>query len=217
MHESWKSILKNELDSKDYKELQEYLYDRRKIVNIFPAPENVFNAFSIPFDDVKAVIIGQDPFHGAGQAHGYSFSVLDGIKPPPSLLNIFKELESDIPNWKRPTSGNLEKWARQGVLLLNTVLTVEEGRPNSHKAKGWEFLTMAAVKALSDRGKTVFLLWGRNAQALSFCIDAHTNTVLATSHPSPLSSREGFFGCRHFSKTNEALRSYGKLEIDWNL
>ena len=186
---------------------------------IYPPAQDVFSAFKLcELAQVKVFILGQDPYHGPGQAHGLAFSVQDGIKIPPSLRNIFKELEQDIPNFKSPKSGNLSAWAKQGVLLLNTVLTVQEGQAHSHKNKGWEVFTDYVIKQVSDHLEgVVFLLWGRPAQSKSHLIDDSKHHILTSVHPSPLSAHRGFFGCRHFSQTNHLLTQAGKQAIDWCL
>jgi uracil-DNA glycosylase len=217
MHPSWEPILSEEFSSSSFSDLLSFLASERVKHEIFPSAENVFNAFNLPFDDVKVVIVGQDPYHQPNQAHGLSFSVLPPTPPPPSLANIFKELEADIDGWKRPSHGNLTAWANQGVFLLNTILTVRRGEPLSHKNKGWERITERAVTELSNRGQCVFVLWGKPAQRLQGFIDADKNEVLIAPHPSPLSAHTGFFGSKPFSKINHILESYGKGPIDWQL
>lgn len=186
---------------------------------IYPPESFVFSAFdSTPFDKVKVVILGQDPYHGAEQAHGLSFSVQPGVKIPPSLRNIYKELEQDIQGFCTPSHGYLQSWAEQGVLLLNAVLTVREAEPNSHQKMGWETFTDTVIKTLSSERKgLVFLLWGSYAQKKAELIDANKHHILTTAHPSPLSARRGFFGCRHFSHANELLNANGVTPIDWHL
>lgn len=183
---------------------------------VFPTKDNVFKAFNLcPFEDVKVVIIGQDPYHGAGQAHGLSFSVPDGEKIPPSLRNIYKELESDIGK-PIPESGNLEHWAKQGVMLLNATLTVEEGQAGFHQGWGWETFTDEVIKTISEQKEhVVFLLWGKFAQDKAKLIDESKHLVLNAPHPSPLSAHRGFLGCKHFSKTNEYLKQQNIAEIQW--
>ncbi|MGD0712043.1 MAG: uracil-DNA glycosylase, partial [Bacteroidales bacterium] len=178
----------------------------------------IFSAFNhTPFNNVKVVIIGQDPYHGKGQANGLCFSVNDGINKPPSLVNIFKELHDDL-GVKIPTSGNLEKWADQGVLLLNATLTVRASQAGSHQNKGWENFTDAVIRALSDeRDGLIFILWGAFAQAKQKLIDVSKHHILKAAHPSPFSAYNGFFGCKHFSKTNELLKQMGKEEINWGI
>jgi uracil-DNA glycosylase len=177
----------------------------------------IFHAYDLsPFDAVKVVILGQDPYHGVGQAHGLSFSVPDGIKAPPSLVNIFKELATDM-ELPRPASGNLENWARQGVFLLNSMLSVEAGQPGSHQKTGWQYFTDATIKTLSDhRSHIVFMLWGAFAQKKAHLIDGKKHLILQAAHPSPFSAHNGFFGCRHFSKANAYLVKNGSSPIDWN-
>ena len=179
---------------------------------------DIFNALKYtPYDKVKAVIIGQDPYHGEGQAHGLCFSVREGIEKPPSLKNIFKELHDDI-GFTEPQNGTLTKWAEDGVLLLNAVLTVREGQANSHQGKGWETFTDTVISHLNNREKPmVFILWGRNARNKKTLITNPSHKILEAAHPSPLSAYNGFFGCRHFSKTNEILMSLGKTPINWQL
>lgn len=199
--------------------LQDFLKQRRaQGSEIYPPEALVFNALNCtPFDSVKVVILGQDPYHGAGQAHGLSFSVPDGLKLPPSLLNICKELAHDL-GYGMPLSGSLAAWAEQGVLLLNSVLTVEQAQAGSHQGKGWETFTDAIIKALSDqREHLVFVLWGSYAQEKGKVIDGSRHLVLSSVHPSPLSAHRGFFGSRPFSKCNEYLKANGIEEIDWRL
>ena len=183
---------------------------------VYPKRENIFKAFELtPFSDVKVVIIGQDPYHGENQAHGLCFSVLDGVKFPPSLRNIFKELQSDVGK-EIPKSGQLDCWAKQGVLMLNTVLTVREGQPTSHKNKGWEIFTGKVIEKLNQKTQPiVFLLWGAHAEKIGEVVTNPIHKKLISVHPSPLSARRGFFGCRHFSKTNEILIKNGFSPIKW--
>lgn len=213
---NWFELLKNEFNSKEFKELQTFLNNEYATYKIYPEAKNVFNALNlVKYDDVKVVIIGQDPYHQPHQAHGLCFSVLEGTKLPPSLQNIFKEIEDET--GKKPnTNGNLTSWAKQCVLLLNSVLTVRESCPNSHKNKGWELITSKIIKLLSERkDPVIFLLWGANAIQLGKDIDRSRHYVLTCAHPSPLSAYNGFFGCGHFNKTNEILRKLGKKEIEW--
>lgn len=213
---NWFELLKNEFNSKEFKELQTFLNNEYATYKIYPEAKNVFNALNlVKYDDVKVVIIGQDPYHQPHQAHGLCFSVLEGTKLPPSLQNIFKEIEDET--GKKPNAnGNLTSWAKQGVLLLNSVLTVRESCPNSHKNKGWELITSKIIKLLSERkDPVIFLLWGANAIQLGKDIDRSRHYVLTCAHPSPLSAYNGFFGCGHFNKTNEILRKLGKKEIEW--
>lgn len=213
---NWYELLKPELLSSDFKKLQNFLTDEYSSKKVYPKPENVFNALNlVKFDDVKVVIIGQDPYHQPGQAHGLSFSVQEGIKCPPSLKNIYKEIESEIGR-KSCTNGNLTAWAKQGVLLLNSVLTVRESEPNSHKNIGWEKITSKVVDLLSKREEpVVFLLWGANAISIGKGINRSKHLVLTSAHPSPLSAYNGFFGNNHFIKTNEFLKKHYNTEIDW--
>ncbi|WP_281630004.1 uracil-DNA glycosylase [Vibrio sp. St2] len=186
---------------------------------IFPPAKDVFNAFrATEFNDVKVVILGQDPYHGPRQAHGLCFSVLPGIKTPPSLVNMYKELAQDIDGFQIPAHGYLQSWAEQGVLLLNTVLTVEQGRAHSHSKTGWETFTDKVIEAVNQhQSGVVFLLWGSHAQKKGRFIDRNKHHVLAAPHPSPLSAHRGFFGCRHFSQANQILNAQGKATIDWHL
>ncbi len=215
---SWHEILQDEFESDYFLRLMGFLNVERKTQSILPSWNNVFSAFNhTSFNDVKVVIIGQDPYHGIGQANGLCFSVSPGIKPPPSLANIFKELNSDlgIPVSK---SGDLSSWADQGVLLLNATLTVRANAPGSHQKKGWETFTDAVINTLSKNKKgLVFLLWGNFAHGKEKLIDASKHFILKAAHPSPFSVHKGFFGCRHFSKTNEILRQLNLKEIDWNI
>ncbi len=185
--------------------------------SIFPKEDHIFTAFDLtPFNDVKVVILGQDPYHGEGQAHGLSFSVLPGVKIPPSLRNMYKELAEDIPGFTIPEHGYLKTWAEQGVLLLNTVLTVEEAKAHSHAKFGWETFTDAIIKKINeDMEGVIFLLWGAHAQKKGANIDTSRHFILQAPHPSPLSAHRGFFGCKHFSQTNELLRQQNLSEINW--
>src|SRR3990167_5054802 len=203
----WYSALKEEFQKKYFLMLKEFLIEEKKKYAIFPPGALIFNAFNTtPFNEVKVVIIGQDPYHGKGQAHGLSFSVPDSVALPPSLKNIFAELNSDT-GTSVPQSGNLSHWAKQGVLLLNAVLTVRENQAASHQGKGWENFTDAVVSKLNDeKEKIVFILWGRYAQEKGSLINRSRHLVLTAAHPSPFSAYHGFFGCRHFSKTNEYLK-----------
>ncbi len=218
IEESWKKYLKAEFEAHYFAQLKDFLLDEKSKYRIFPPGAKIFNAFnSTPFDKVKVVIIGQDPYHGVGQANGLCFSVSDGIKQPPSLQNIFKELNQDL-NIPMPQSGNLEPWAKQGVLLLNTTLTVRESMAASHQGKGWEQFTDAVIRAISEyKEGVVFLLWGKFAQSKIPLIDTHKHFILQAAHPSPFSAYNGFFGCRHFSKTNAILVENGSTPIDWKI
>lgn len=212
---SWDEILKDDFASDSYQKLRAFLAQEYRQHTIYPDMNDIFNALKFTaYEDVKAVILGQDPYHGAGQAHGMCFSVKPNIPAPPSLVNIFKEIESDL-NIKN-TSPYLVNWSQQGVLLLNTVLTVREGQPNSHKDKGWEILTDSIISKLNDRKQPmVFMLWGGNARSKKRLINAPQHLVLECPHPSPLSAYAGFFGCKHFSKCNAYLKANGQTEIDW--
>jgi len=215
---SWHDLLAEEKQQQYFKDTLEYVANKRSAdVTVYPSKEQVFSAFSeTPFEKVKVVILGQDPYHGANQAHGLCFSVLPGIKPPPSLVNIFKELHQDIPHFEIPNHGYLLSWAKQGVLLLNTVLTVEQGHAHSHKHLGWERFTDKVIEQLNLHGKgIVFLLWGSHAQKKGARINLDRHFVLKAPHPSPLSAYRGFLGCKHFSKTNQILVKQGKSIIDW--
>jgi uracil-DNA glycosylase len=218
IEESWKNILKEEFESAYFESLSEFLRTEKKQYVVYPPGQEIFTAFNLtPFNRVKVVILGQDPYHGPGQAHGLSFSVPEGIAHPPSLINIFKEIRSDL-GIPVPKSGNLTQWAQQGVLLINAILTVRANTPTSHRNKGWEMFTDAVIRNLSEKRKNlIFLLWGNFAQAKESLIDSSNHYILKAAHPSPLSASRGFFGCRHFSKTNEILESHGVRGIDWNL
>ena len=215
---SWKLALNDELNSEYFRKLKSFLNEEKKKYEIFPPKDKIFSAFEFTsFDDVKVVIIGQDPYHEKGQAHGLCFSVSNGIKAPPSLVNIFKEIKNDL-GIEIPNIVNLEKWAQQGVLLINATLTVRAKQAGSHQKKGWEVFTDSVIKKLSENRKDlVFLLWGNYAKAKQKLIDENNHHVLKAAHPSPLSAYKGFFGCKHFSKTNEILKQHGKREIDWSL
>jgi uracil-DNA glycosylase len=217
IEESWKNVLSDQFNASYFAQLKEFLVQEKSHYTIFPPGSQIFNAFNFtPFDKVKVVLLGQDPYHGPGQAHGLCFSVAEGIAKPPSLQNILKELNSDL-GFSVPASGNLEKWAKQGVLMLNATLTVRAHQAGSHQNKGWEIFTDAAIKALAQqREHLVFILWGNYAQAKASLIDGSRHLILKTVHPSPMSVTRGFYGCQHFSKTNEYLRRHGIEEIDWN-
>lgn len=218
IEESWKAVLMEEFSQPYFHSLREFLVEERKHHVVYPPGGLIFNAFEkTPFDKVKVVILGQDPYHGPGQAHGLCFSVPVGVLPPPSLVNIFKEIQSDL-HIPVPKHGNLEKWAEQGVLLLNATLTVRANLAGSHQKKGWEQFTDQVIRILSQqRTGIVFILWGRYAQAKEALIDTSKHHILKGPHPSPLSAHAGFFGCKHFSKTNELLREQLLTEIDWSL
>ncbi len=216
---NWFDLLKSEFETTQYKELESWLNHEYQNKIIYPKPENVFNALNlVKYNDVKVVIIGQDPYHNPNQAHGLSFSVENDVAIPPSLKNIYKELHDDMGCYI-PNNGNLTKWAKQGVLLLNSVLTVEKNKPNSHKNKGWEQITGKVVELLNQRvDPVIFLLWGSNAKAIGKNIDRNKHYVLEAVHPSPMSANQGgWFGCHHFSKTNEILRKLNKTPIDWQI
>ena len=216
--DSWKHALKDEFEAPYFEELSNFLRAEKKEHVIYPPGQEIFNAFNLtPFNRVKVVILGQDPYHGPGQAHGLCFSVPEGIAKPPSLINIFKEIESDM-GIAAPSNGNLTSWARQGVLLINAILTVRANTPASHQNKGWEKFTDAVIRSLSEKRKDlIFLLWGNFAQAKENLIDSSRHHILKAAHPSPLSASRGFFGCRHFSKTNEILDGLGLRGIDWRI
>lgn len=213
---NWANLLKEEFQKPYFKELQAFLDKEYSTHTIYPAMENIFNALNaVKYEDVKVVIIGQDPYHEPGQAQGMAFSVPDGIEIPPSLVNIYKEIENDL-GIKCQNTGNLMRWAKQGVLLLNTSLTVRRGQANSHRGHGWEIFTNEIIKLLSNRpDPMVFILWGSNAQSFASEIGKQ-HLVLKAPHPSPLSAYRGFFGCRHFSKANTFLVAHGKTPIDWH-
>lgn len=221
IEDSWKRELADEFRADYFIRLKEFLLgEKARGATIYPPGPLIFNAFArTPFDAVKVVILGQDPYHGPGQAHGLCFSVPRGVPPPPSLQNIFKELRDDLKEsggFRTPDHGNLEAWADQGVFLLNTSLTVRAGAAASHAGKGWEHFTAAAVRRLSEgREGLVFLLWGRHAHTREPLIDATRHHVLKAAHPSPLSAHGGFFGCRHFSKANALLEKQGLAPVDW--
>ncbi|HTI11642.1 MAG TPA: uracil-DNA glycosylase [Puia sp.] len=219
IEESWKEVLKQEFTKTYFLEITTFLKTEKMAgKTIYPPGGQIFNAFNTtPFDKVKAVILGQDPYHGPGQAHGLSFSVPKGIAPPPSLINIFKELQNDI-GLPIPNHGNLTHWAEQGVLLLNASLTVRANEPMSHAKIGWAEFTNAVIEKISAHKKnTVFLLWGKFAQEKQVLVDETKHLVLRAAHPSPFSADKGFFGCKHFSKTNAWLMSKGIDPIDWKL
>jgi len=213
---SWKAILKDEFEKSYFRELTTFVKEAYTHGSVYPQPKNIFAAFALtPFGEVKVVILGQDPYHGAGQAHGLSFSVQEGVRMPPSLRNIYKELESDV-GVTTPEGGDLTAWAKQGVLLLNSTLTVEAQLPGSHQGKGWEEFTGAAIKALSDkREHLVFILWGNYAKEKGVLIDRSKHLVIESPHPSPFSAHTGFLGSRPFSKANEYLTQHKLKAIQW--
>lgn len=215
---TWHDVIGQEKQKDYFKSVRQFEQERRQVANVYPKEENIFKALELtPYDTVKVVILGQDPYHGAGQAHGLSFSVQDGIAIPPSLQNIYKELEDDM-GIPISASGNLTKWAKQGVLLLNTVLTVEEGQANSHRGKGWEIFTDTIIAALNDCPRPlVFVLWGKPAQQKAKMITNSRHLILQAPHPSPLSAYRGFFGSRPFSRINQFLTDTGQEPIDWQL
>ncbi len=217
---SWDALMSPEAEKAYYRELRSFL--KKEYLHsgfpIYPEMNDIFNAFKYTdYNSVRAVIIGQDPYHGAGQAHGLCFSVKKGVQMPPSLINIFKELQSDL-GITPPNHGELTQWAKQGVMLLNSVLTVRDGCAGSHRGKGWETFTDRAISLLNEREEPiVFILWGGYARAKKALITNNRHLILECAHPSPLSAYNGFFGCRHFSKCNEFLRSHGKEEINWKI
>ncbi|MDR1496565.1 MAG: uracil-DNA glycosylase [Clostridiales Family XIII bacterium] len=216
----WDVLLQDEWDKPYYRQLRRFLKAEYGNGAIYPDMNDIFNALRYTaYKDVKAVVLGQDPYHGPDQAHGLCFSVKPGVEPPPSLVNIFKELAHEYhPNFSPPGNGYLVPWAERGVLLLNTVLTVRAGQANSHKGKGWETLTDRVIGLLNERSEPiVFLLWGANARAKKALVVNPRHLILETSHPSPLSASGGFFGCDHFIKTNEYLEANGRPPIDWRL
>lgn len=213
---SWKARLSDEFQKPYFLSLTAFVRQEYATQTVYPPGREIFRAFdACDFDRVKVVIIGQDPYHGAGQANGLCFSVRDGVMMPPSLVNIFKEIRQDLGK-PIPVSGDLERWSRQGVLLLNATLTVRAATPGSHQKRGWELFTDEVIRTLSsERQNIVYLLWGAYAQKKGEIIDRSNNLVLMSPHPSPFSADRGFFGCRHFSKANEYLKSKGQEEIDW--
>lgn len=215
----WDALLAPEFQSESYQKLRQFLIQEYRTKRIYPDMYDIFNALKYTaYADVKCVILGQDPYHGEGQAHGLSFSVRKGIEPPPSLVNIFQEIYDDTGIDNRGRHGDLTKWAQQGVLLLNAALTVRAGQANSHRGMGWEEVTDSVIRLLNDRKEpVVFLLWGSNAQAKAPLITNPQHLVLKCPHPSPLSAYRGFFGCRHFSKTNAFLQENGMTPIDWSI
>ncbi|MCI5961216.1 MAG: uracil-DNA glycosylase [Ruminococcus sp.] len=214
----WDAILADEFKKPYYLALRQFLKEEYSSKVIYPSMYDIFNAFRYtPYSDVKVVLLGQDPYHGAGQAHGLCFSVKDGVAPPPSLVNLFKELNHDV-GCTVPQSGCLTKWAERGVMLLNSVLTVREGAAGSHRGKGWETFTDSVISRLNDRKvPIVFMLWGNYAKSKIPLITSDRHLVLTAAHPSPLSASYGFFGCRHFSKANDFLVSNGMTPVDWQL
>lgn len=217
---TWESIINDEREKEYFQNVLTFVEQQRNSgKTVYPPQAQVFSAFDMtPFESVRVVILGQDPYHGANQAHGLAFSVLPGVKIPPSLRNMYKELAQDIKGFEAPSHGFLESWASQGVLMLNTVLTVEEAKAHSHAKCGWESFTDAIIAELNQRSEPIiFLLWGAHAQKKGQVIDAKKHHVLVAPHPSPLSARRGFFGCQHFSTTNQLLSSIDQQPIDWRL
>lgn len=216
--ESWKKALWNEFQADYFRNLKEFLVEERKQYIVYPPGPHIFSAFNrTPLSKLKVVILGQDPYHGTGQAHGLCFSVPDGIKAPPSLVNIFKEIHADL-QLPVPKHGNLEAWAANGVLLINATLTVRASQAGSHQKQGWETFTDKVIQTVSEQKENVvFLLWGRFAQAKKTLIDTSKHLVLEAAHPSPFSAYNGFFGCKHFSKTNDYLKEHGIEEVDWGV
>ena len=216
IEESWKQQLQHEFDKEYFITLTDFVKNEYRTKQIFPPPAKIFNAFDLcPFDNTRVVILGQDPYHDVNQAHGLCFSVNDGIAKPPSLVNIYKEIENDL-GIKAPASGNLERWAKQGVLLLNATLTVRAHQAGSHQNKGWETFTDNAIKLLAEKKENlVFLLWGAYAIKKNMYINPQRHLILTSPHPSPLSAHRGFLGNKHFSKTNAFLKSKGLQEIEW--
>ncbi len=216
---SWKAVLAAEFEKPYMHELRRFLLSEQQTSTVFPPNQLIFNAFEhTPFDQTKVVILGQDPYHNVGQAHGLSFSVPRGIAIPPSLRNMYKELAADIPGFAIPSHGDLSAWADQGVLLLNATLTVRAHTPASHQGKGWETFTNQAIAALSaQRSGIVFMLWGRFAKQKAALIDGNKHLILTAAHPSPLSAYNGFYGCKHFSAANQYLAQQGREPINWQL
>lgn len=213
---SWKAILKEEFEKPYFKQLTDFVREEYQTKKVFPPPADIFKAFDLcPFDQVKVVILGQDPYHGPGQAHGLCFSVNQGVTTPPSLKNIYKEIQSDL-GLNPPPHGNLEHWAKQGVFLLNATLTVIARQAGSHQKKGWEAFTDEVIRLIADKKENVvFMLWGAYAQNKAWMIDEGKHLVLQAPHPSPLSAHRGFFGCKHFSQANEFLNQNAKKPIEW--
>ena len=219
IHDSWKTVLQPEFDKPYFKEIIRFLKTEKEVGKIiYPPGSQIFNAFNLtPFNEVKVVILGQDPYHGPSQAHGLSFSVVNGVKPPPSLANIYKELKNDI-GMEIPQNGDLTNWAKQGVLLLNASLTVRDGEPMSHAKVGWAKFTNAVIEILSnERENIIFILWGKFAQEKKALINADAHFILQAAHPSPLSAHNGFWDCKHFSKTNAILVQQKQTPIDWTI
>ena len=218
INNDWKEILEEEFKKEYFLKLKEILEEEYKNYTVYPPKKDILNAFLLtPYSEVKVVLLGQDPYHQRGQAHGLAFSVNYGIKTPPSLVNMYKELQDDLGLYI-PNNGFLEKWAKQGVLLLNTTLTVRDSEANSHSKIGWQTFTDNIIKKLNEREKPIiFILWGNNAKAKEKFIDTNKHYILKGVHPSPLSANKGFFGCKHFSEANRILKNLGKKEIDWQI
>ena len=219
IHESWLKFIKSEFDKEYMKNIKKSILNYKKSGKIiYPKNNEIFNAINLTdFEKTKVIILGQDPYHGPGQAHGLSFSVKDGIKPPPSLINIFKEIESDLSINVEKENGNLTRWAKQGVLLLNSLLTVEKGKPLSHKEIGWETLTDKIIEVLNQNKKgLVFILWGSHARSKKYLISQNKNLIIESSHPSPLSAHRGFIGSKPFSRTNKYLVKNNMNPINWS-
>lgn len=216
--ESWHALLDPELDQAYFKKLEAFVDEERSVASVYPPEPKVFSSLELtPYEQVNVLLLGQDPYHDEGQAHGLCFSVQPGVKPPPSLVNIFKELRSDL-DCRIPNNGYLVPWARQGVLMLNAVLTVRAHSPNSHKNRGWEQFTDSIIRKVSAKeSPVVFVLWGAYAQKKISLIDTSRHTIVQSAHPSPLSARNGFFGSKPFSAINRALSAAGKPEIDWQI
>lgn len=217
METKWREILKDEFQAPYFTELENFLEKEYMEKKIYPPREEVFNLFkNIKFQDIKVVILGQDPYHGENQGNGIAFSVNEGIPHPPSLRNMFKELKNEYPEYEIPKSGNLMRWVKQGVFLLNTVLTVEEGRPNSHSKRGWERFTDEVIRKIGEKKEpVVFILWGNSARSKKSLISNPNHLILESVHPSPLSANRGFFGCGHFKRANEYLAENGLTPIQW--
>jgi uracil-DNA glycosylase len=215
MHSSWKPYLQTEFAKPYFQNLSNFLKDAYTNKTIYPPKKFVFSAFATDLNKIKVIILGQDPYHGPNQAHGLAFSVMEHVQPPPSLQNIFKEIQVDL-GQPLPQNGNLQRWAEQGVLLLNNTLTVEAGKAGSHRGWGWEEFTLQMIKILNQKHEhLVFLLWGRDARAKKQFLDQNKHLILEAAHPSPLSAHNGFFGCQHFSQTNSYLKQQGKVPIAW--
>ena len=213
---SWKKVLQEEFDKPYFEELTNFVREEYQSKKIFPPPKDIFKAFDLcPFDKLKVVILGQDPYHNPNQAHGLCFSVNEGVRTPSSLINIYKEIKSDI-GGEIPSHGNLEHWAKQGVFLLNAILSVVANQPTSHQKRGWESFTDEVIRLISEKKEhVVFMLWGAYAQSKEWMIDEKKHLILTASHPSPLSAHRGFFGCKHFSKANEHLIKHNLGVINW--